>query len=166
MGPQQLRQSCRLSNAPRCKEKSNILTHPDQAVVIGAFSYNGRYVASRLLAECVKVRTLTRNSGWQDPFAGHVETFPATSPTPDGLRRSMEGAGVFYNTYWTYWGRFGRGRNTFEQAVENSKVLFAAVARAGVGRIVYFSVANASVESGLPYFRGKGQVEELLRLLA
>ena len=35
----------------------------------------------------------------------------------EGLRRSMQGAGVLYNTYWV---RFGRGRTTFEQAVENS----------------------------------------------
>ena len=35
-------------------------------------------------------------------------------------------------------------------------------AKAGVGRIVHFSVANASSESRLPYFRGKGQVEDIL----
>ena len=72
----------------------------------------------------------------------------------------MRGAGVLYNTYWV---RFGRGRTTFNQAVENSKALFEAAAKAGVGRIVHFSVANASSESRLPYFRGKGQVEEILR---
>ena len=72
----------------------------------------------------------------------------------------MDGAGVLYNTYWI---RFERGRNTFEQAVENSRTLFDAAGDAGVGRIVHFSVANASVESWLPYFRGKGQVEEILK---
>ena len=35
----------------------------------------------------------------------------------------MEGASVFYNTYLI---RFGRGLNTFEQAVENSRVLLEA----------------------------------------
>ena len=63
----------------------------------------------------------------------------------------------------TYWIRFGRGRTTFDQAVENSKTLFDAAAQAGVGRIVHFSVANASIESPLAYFRGKGQVEGILR---
>ena len=72
----------------------------------------------------------------------------------------MLGAGVLYNTYWI---RFGRGRTTFEQAVKNSRVLFEAAAQAGVGRIVHFSVANTSPESRLPYFRGKGQVEETLK---
>ena len=71
----------------------------------------------------------------------------------------MQGAGVLYNTYWI---RFGRRRNTFDQAVDNSRILFEAAARAGVGRIVHFSVANASPDSRLPYFRGKGQVEEIL----
>ena len=36
------------------------------------------------------------------------------------------------------------------------------MSRAGVGRIVHFSVTNPSSESELPYFRGKAQVEELL----
>ena len=78
----------------------------------------------------------------------------------NGLCRSMQGAGVLYNTYWI---RFGRGLTTFEQAVANSRALFDAAAKAGVGRIVHFSVANASTDSRLPYFRGKGQVEEILQ---
>ena len=136
------------------------MPHPDQAVVTGAFSYTGRYVAKRLLDQGIGVRTLTRNPQRQDPFGGTVLAYPLDFSDPDGLRRSMEGPGVLYNTYWI---RFGRGRNTFEQAVENSRVLFEAARQAGVGRIVHFSVANASPESGLPYFRGKGQVEEILK---
>ena len=43
------------------------MPHPDQAVVTGAFSYTGRYVARRLLEEGVGVRTLTRSAvGWHD----------------------------------------------------------------------------------------------------
>lgn len=71
----------------------------------------------------------------------------------------MEGADVLYNTYWI---RFARGETTFDQAVKNSMVLFEAAANAGVKRIVHFSVANASSGSELPYFRGKGRVEEIL----
>ena len=85
---------------------------------------------------------------------------PLDFSDPDGLCLSMQGAAVLYNTYWI---RFGRGRNTFDQAVANSRVLFAAAAKAGVDRIVHFSVANASSECRLPYFRGKGQVEEILK---
>ena len=78
---------------------------------------------------------------------------------PDGLCHSMRGAGVFYNTYWV---RSAHGRITFDLAVENTWTLFEAAKRAGVGRIVHFSVTNASSESGLPYFRGKAQVEDML----
>ncbi len=136
------------------------MPHPDHAVITRAFSYTGRYVARRLLDQGIAVRTLTRNLERENLFGGAVQAFPLDFSDPDGLRRSMEGAGVLYNTYWI---RFGRERNTFEQAVENSRVLFDAGADAGVGRIVHFSVANASPDSRLPYFRGKGQVEEILK---
>ena len=135
------------------------MQHPDTAIVTGAFSYTGRYVARRLLDGGVSVSTLTRNPDREGPFGGLVPAASLDFSDPDGLRRTMQGAAVLYNTYWI---RFGRGRNTFDQAVANSRVLFAAAARAGVGRIVHFSVANASSESRLPYFRGKGQVEEIL----
>ena len=136
------------------------MQHPDTAIVTGAFSYTGRYVARRLLDEGVVVRTLTRSPDRRDPFGGLLPAAPLDFSDPDGLFRSMQGARVLYNTYWV---RFGRGRTTFNQAVENSKALFEAAAKAGVGRIVHFSVANAASESRLPYFRGKGQVEEILR---
>ena len=136
------------------------MQHPDTAIVTGAFSYTGRYVARRLLDEGVGVRTLTRSPEREGPFGGLVPAAPLDFSDPDGLCRTMRGAGVLYNTYWV---RFGRGSTTFGQAVENSRVLFDAAAKAGVGRIVHFSVANASSECRLPYFRGKGQVEEILQ---
>ena len=136
------------------------MSHPESAVITGAFSYTGRYVARRLLGEGVSVRTLTRSTGRESLFGGLVKAYPLDFSDPDGLRRSMEGPGVLYNTYWI---RFGRGETTFDQAVENSKLLFDAAADAGVERVVHFSVANASTESRLPYFRGKGQVEELIK---
>ena len=46
--------------------------------------------------------------------------------------------------------------------MENTRTLFEAAKSAGVGRIVHFSVTNPSSESGLPYFRGKAQVEAML----
>ena len=140
-------------------EEWDTMPHSDLAVVTGAFSYTGRYVARHLIDLGVRVRTLTRIPGREDPFGGLVRAAPLDFSAPDGLCRTMRGAGVLYNTYWI---RFGRGRNTFDQAVANSKVLFDAAAKAGVGRIVHLSVANASSDSRLPYFRGKGQVEEIL----
>ena len=150
---------CNLSLAAEESEESIYLSHPKNTVVTGAFSYTGRYVAKRLLHQGVDVRTLTRSTGRENPFGGLVKAFPLDFTNPDGIRRAMEGAGVLYNTYWI---RFGRGGTTFDQAVENTKVLFEAATNAGVARIVHFSVANASSDSRLPYFRGKGQTEELL----
>ena len=83
------------------------MSHPESAVITGAFSYTGRYVSQRLLGEGVSVRTLTRSTGRESPFGGLVKAYPLDFSDPDGLRRSMEGAGVLYNTYWI---RFGRGR--------------------------------------------------------
>ena len=135
------------------------MPHPNLAVVTGAFSYTGRYVTRRLLGEGVRVRTLTRSPDAEDPFGGRVEVAPLDFSDPDGLRRSMQGAGVFYNTYWI---RYAHGRITFDLAVENTRTLFEAAKRAGVGRMVHFSVTNVSSGSGLPYFRGKAQVEDML----
>ena len=136
------------------------MPHPNLAVVTGAFSYTGRYVARRLLDQGVRVRTLTRNPDAENPFGGRVEVAPLDFSDPDGLSRSMQGAGVFYNTYWI---RYAHGRTTFDLAVENTRTLFEAAKSAGVGRIVHFSVTNASLESGLPYFRAKAQVEDMLK---
>ena len=88
-----------------------------------------------------------------------MEVAPLDFSDPDGLRLSMQGAGVFYNTYWV---RYAHGRITFDLAVKNTGTLFEAARRAGVGRIVHFSVTNVSSGSALPYFRGKAQVEDML----
>ena len=136
------------------------MRHSDSAVVTGAFSYTGGYVARRLLDEGVGVRTLTRSPAGRNPLGGLVETAPLDFSDPDGLRRAMAGAGVLYNTYWM---RFAHGQTTFDHAVENTRTLFEAAKRAGVGRIVHFSVTNPSTALDLPYFRGKAQVEDMLR---
>ena len=81
------------------------MTHPDLAVVTGAFSYTGNYIARRLLKQGVRVRTLTRRPDQPNPFGGAVQAAPLDFSDPEGLRRSMEGVGVFYNTYWM---RFAR----------------------------------------------------------
>ena len=90
-------------------------------------------------------------AGWRCPSLDFSD--------PDGLCHSMRGAGVFYNTYRV---RYAHGRITFDLAVENTRTLFEAAKRAGVGRIVHLSVTNPSSESELPYFRGKAQVEDML----
>ena len=136
------------------------MPHPDLAVVTGAFSYTGKYIARRLLDKGVRVRTLTRHPDHRNTFSGQVEAAPMDFSDPEGLLNTMRGAGVLYNTYWV---RFARRQTTFEQAIENTRILFEAAKEAGVGRIVHLSVTNASLESRPPYFRGKAQVEEILQ---
>ena len=138
------------------------MTHPGTAIVTGAFSYTGKYIARRLLDAGVQVRTVTGHPGREDPFGGRVEAAPLDFADRDGLRRSMEGSDVLYNTYWV---RFARGQTTFERTVESSRALFEAARDAGVTRIVHVSIANPDSASRLPYFSGKGRVEEALKTL-
>ena len=105
------------------------------------------------------MRTLSRRPAGRNPLGERVETVPLEFLDTERLSRSMEGAGVLYNTYWI---RYARWPMSFDTAVENTGTLFEAAAEAGVGRIVHLSVANPSVDSRLPYFRGKAQVEEML----
>jgi NADH dehydrogenase len=66
---------------------------------------------------------------------------------------------TLYNTYWV---RFDHHSTTFDGAIANSRALFHAARRAGVARIVHLSIANPSVDSLLPYYRGKALVEDAL----
>ena len=136
------------------------LSHPNLAILTGAFSYTGRYVARRLLDESVSVRTLTRNPDREGPFGDLVPAAPLDFSDPDGLCRSMQGAGVLYKHLLD---SVRAGADHLRAGGGEPRVLFDAAVLAGVGRIVHFSVANASPDSASPYFRGKGQVEEILK---
>lgn len=128
-------------------------------VVTGAFGLSGRHIARRLLERGVSVETLTNTRPSADPFGGRVRAHPLNFSDADGLARALDGAKVLYNTYWV---RFDCKRFTHEQAVKNTLTLFDAARRAGVKRIVHVSIMNPNSHSELPYFRGKGQIEEYL----
>ena len=81
---------------------------------------------------------------------------------PDELGRTLEGTDTLFNTYWIRVNHRGR---THDQCVGQSKVMFNAAKEAGVRRIVHISITNPDSNSDLPYFRGKGQVEDALREL-
>lgn len=70
----------------------------DRAVVTGAFSYTGGHIARLLLGQGVAVTTLSRHPDLRDEFAGAVATASFDFDDPGELRRTMEGASVFYNT--------------------------------------------------------------------
>ena len=128
-------------------------------VVTGAFSYTGRHIAEALLVRGRRVRTLARRPDASHPLADRVEVAPLAFD--ESLSESLRGADTLYNTYWV---RFERGSSTFARAVANTTALLDAAKRAGVRRIVHVSVANADAASPFPYFRGKAQTEDALRV--
>jgi NADH dehydrogenase len=105
------------------------------------------------------VRTLTFHPDRDHPLQEHVETAVYRFDDPTALARSLEGVSTLYNTFWV---RFDHGHTSFAGAIERSRVLFFAARRAGVERIVHISITNPSIESPLPYFRGKALVEYAL----
>ncbi|MGP8209664.1 MAG: SDR family oxidoreductase [Acidimicrobiales bacterium] len=127
-------------------------------VVTGAFSYSGRVISRALLDAGRQVRTLT---GHPERGAGQseVEVRGLDFDDPAGLAASLAGTTTLYNTYWV---RFAHGRVDHILAVENSRALFQAARRAGVGKIVHVSVLHPSAASPYPYFRGKALVERAL----
>ena len=125
-------------------------------LVTGAFSYTGSHIARRLLDAGHEVRTLTHHPDRAHPLRDEVDARGYRFDDPAELARSLTGVTTLYNTYWV---RFDHGASTYRNAVESSRMLFAAAQRAGVERIVHVSITNPSVSSRLPYFRGKALVE-------
>ena len=130
-----------------------------KTAVTGAFSYSGKYITRRLLAQGHEVITLTGHPNRPDPFNGKVQAFPLDFDEA-GMARSLAGVDTLYNTYWV---RFDQGSNTQPQAVENTRKLVSAAKMAGVRRIVHISITNPSAESHLPYFWGKAANEKTVR---
>lgn len=127
-----------------------------KTAVTGAFSYSGKYIARRLLAQGDEVITLTGHPNRPDPFGGKVLAFPLDFDEA-GMARSLAGIDTLYNTYWV---RFDRGTNTQPQAVKNTRKLVNAAKSAGVRRIVHISITSPSADSQLPYFWGKAANEK------
>jgi NADH dehydrogenase len=128
-------------------------------LVTGALSYSGARIAERLLGRGRELRTLTFHPDRRHPLHGRVQALPYRFDDPIALAGALEGVTTLYNTYWV---RFDHGRATFAGAIANSRALFHAARRAGVRRIVHLSIANPSLESPLPYYRGKALVEQAL----
>src|ERR1700674_1940693 len=128
-------------------------------VVTGAFGYTGAYIARALIAGERRVRTLTNHVRGDDPLARQLEISRFNFDRPDDLARSLEGAATVFNTYWI---RFSYRGTDFAQAVNNLRTLIDAAKRAGVQKFVHVSITNANAFSPLPYFAGKGLIEDYL----
>lgn len=130
------------------------------SVVTGAFGFSGHEIANRLLVRGEKVRTLTNHPQAASPLFGQVQVFPLDFGDTERLTESMSGARVLYNTYWV---RFSYGGLSHEGAVRNTKTLIHAAEAAGVKRIVHVSITNPSINSPLPYFKGKAELEQAIQ---
>lgn len=128
-------------------------------VVTGAFGYSGKYIAARLLAEGVRVRTITNSVDRANPFGERVQAFPFNFNNLPELVETLRGATVLYNTYWV---RFNHATFQHATAVENTLKLFEAAKQAGVERVVHVSITNPSEDSHLEYFQGKAVLERAL----
>ncbi len=128
--------------------------------VTGAYGYSGKYIAARLLAQGQRVITLTNSPQRHNPFGERVPAYPLAFDNPAALAESLRGVSVLYNTYWV---RFNHRTFTFDDAIRNTETLFAAARAAGVGRVVHVSITNPSLDSPLPYFRGKAILEASLQ---
>jgi len=129
-------------------------------VVTGAFGYSGKYIARRLLAQGFRVRTLTAHPNRPHEFGSTVEVAPLDFEDRDQLIANLRGADCLFNTYWV---RFDHGEATFDQAVANTKILIEAAREAGIRKIVHLSITNPTLDSELPYFRGKAELEAFIR---
>ncbi|MGC4113287.1 MAG: epimerase [Myxococcales bacterium] len=127
-----------------------------KAVVTGAFSYIGAAVAAELVSRGYEVSTLTNRT---PPPGSKIRAAPLRFDSRH-LQDQLVGADLFVNTYWV---RIPYAGESFQNAVDNSAVLFAAAAAAHVGRVVHVSVSNPTSGLNLGYYAGKAKVEERLR---
>jgi NADH dehydrogenase len=106
------------------------------------------------------VITLTGNPGRISEFGPAVKALPFRFEDPEAMAASISGAHTLFNTYWV---RFDRKGETHDRAVMNTIALIRAAKIARVQRIVHISITNPSLDSSLPYFRGKALLEEEIR---
>ena len=129
-------------------------------LVTGGFSYTGRFITTELLSRGRRVRTMTGHPDREHPFGGQVEAVPYSFHDPEALTKSLAGVHTVYNTYWV---RFDKWGLSFRDAIHNTQVFLEACREAGVKRFVHISVSNPSIDSALPYYRGKAETEALVR---
>jgi len=128
-----------------------------KAVITGAFSYTGSAVAQELLRRGWQVHTLTNRS---TPLGCQSISAAPLRFDRRHIEQELAGADLFVNTYWI---RLPWRDQTFDTAVDNSKLLLRAAKDLGVNRVVHISVSNAARGTNLGYYAGKDRVESFVR---
>jgi NADH dehydrogenase len=130
--------------------------------VTGAFGYCGRYIAKQLLAAGHAVLTLTNSPQRENALGQSIAVTPFHFDRPALLTQSLRGIDALINTYWV---RFDHTLFSHSQAVANTKILFRCAKEAGIRRIVHISITHPQIDSPLPYFAGKAELESDLQSL-
>ena len=135
--------------------------------VTGAWSYSGRFVASRLLRLGYRVVSLTsRPVPVRDPHGGAVPPIPYDF-APGRMCEALRGVDVLASAYWVRHDEAPLGHvgpwTSHAQAVEHSRRLIEAAGAAGVRRLVWTSIANPGLDPDLSYYDGKSRVEAAVR---
>lgn len=128
--------------------------------VTGSFGFIGKYITRELLNEGQAVKTVTTHPDKPNPFGDKVKASSYNFEDPGLLTATLAGCDVLVNTYWV---RFNYRQWTFENALENTEILFNCAKQAGIKKIVQISVTNPSEEDDLPYYRGKALQERILK---
>lgn len=129
--------------------------------ITGVLGYSGRYIATEAAKRGWRVIGLT-NSAKRLSNPEQWELRPMPWSTGENV---LSGVDVLVNTYWVRFSYRGGGKHaafSHEEAVRNTKTLFAAAKQAGVRRIVHTSITCPDASSALPYFRGKAELETAL----
>jgi len=130
-------------------------------VVTGSFGFIGKYITEELLNRGRMVKTITTHPNKPSPFGEKVKSSPFHFNEPETLTQYLTDCDTLFNTYWI---RFDYRRWSFDQAFENTKVLFNCAKKAKIKKIVHISVTNPDLQDPLPYYRGKALQEEALKM--
>ena len=130
-------------------------------LVSGATGSQGGAVTQALLASGHKVRALTRNT--ESPRARRleeqgVELVRGDLDDADSLKQALQGVDSFY--------LMGSPQEAGADGEAKQGISMANAAKAAnVGHLVYSSVANANLNTGIPHFDSKYLVEEHIKTL-
>jgi len=130
-------------------------------LVTGATGQQGGALATLLLKQGYRVRALTRNGG--SPRARALseqgaELFIADAEDRGSLEKAAAGADAVFAMATPFEGGV-------EAETRQGINIVTAAAAAGVGHVVYSSVAGADQNTGVPHFESKFRVEQHLRTL-
>lgn len=131
-------------------------------VVTGSFGYIGKYITQKLISSGKRVKTITTHPDKPNPFGNDVKAYPYNFDNPELLINVLKGCETLFNTYWV---RFNYVKQSFENALRNTDMLFDSARKAGIKKIVHIGVTNCSESDALPYYRGKALQEKMLKEL-